>query len=218
MPRYPHPTPEWGTLEIEYTDEFGPISPNLYAAAGRIWRQSQDYAARVLPGSDQARTSTLLLKAAAQVTRACDAKAHQINDLDAYLFQTFKRVILAEFEKDTNRLRFETEAHFNAEWHAQATNVERRILLDELVTAMDVWTRSVFEWLTLDYSFEEIAQHQGMNPKAMRNKYNRRLLTLMKHIKGQASNKDNIARPATSTSQDNLRPRKFSSENNPSSE
>jgi DNA-directed RNA polymerase specialized sigma24 family protein len=182
MPRYPHSTPEWGTLDIGYTDEFGPIAPDLYASAGRIWRQSQDYAERVLPASDQARTRTLLLKAAAQVTRARDEKAHQINELDGYLFQTFKRVILAELEKDNNRLRFETEAHVDAEWHAQATNVERRILLNELVTAMDEWTRGVFQWLTLDYSFEEIGQHLGINAKVVRNKYNRHLAMLLKQV------------------------------------
>lgn len=194
MPRRSHPTPEWGTLEIGYTDEFGPIAPDLYAAAGRIWRQSQAYAARVLPGSDQAQTRTLLLKAAAQVTRARAEKAQQVKELDGYLFQTFKRVILAELEKDNNRRRFETEAHLDAEWQAQATNVERRILLNELVAAMDEWTRGVFEWLTLDYSFDDIARHLGMNAKAVRNRYNRHLATLLRQLEGHAGNGDSRAR------------------------
>ena len=34
MPRYPHPTLDWGTLEIGYTDEFGEVAPDVYDAAG----------------------------------------------------------------------------------------------------------------------------------------------------------------------------------------
>ena len=185
MPRHPHPTPDWGTLEIGYVDEFGAVAPDVYAAAGRVWRQAHDYAERVLHDFDYARTRTLLLKAAAQTTRARDDKLHRINELDGYLFQTFKRVVLAELEKDNNRSRFETEAHVQAEWRAQASNVERRILLNELVRAMDAWTRSVFEWLTLDYSFDDIARHLGMNVKVLRNRYNRHLITLMKQIRGR---------------------------------
>ncbi len=194
MPRYAHPAPEWGILKFGYIDEFGPVAPDLYASAGRIWLQSHDYAARLLPGSDTARIRTLLLKAAAQVTRARDERSQQINELDGYLFKTFKRLILAEREKDNNRLRFETEAHLEAEWRAQATNVERRILLDELVAAMDQWTRGVFEWLTLDYSFDDIARHLGMNAKVVRNRYHRHLVTLMKHIEGQERSKDKNGR------------------------
>lgn len=180
MPRHPHPTPDWGTLEIGYTDEFGPIAPDIYEAAGRIWRRAQDYAARVL--RDDARARTLLLKAAAQVTRARDERAHQINELDGYLLQTFRRVVLAELEKDDNRRRSESDAGFQAEWHAQASNVERRILLEEIVGLMDEWTRSVFEWLTLDYTFDEIARHLGMNTKVLRNKYNRRVNALIDEL------------------------------------
>jgi AraC-like DNA-binding protein len=183
MPRHPHPAPQWGTLEYAYTDEFGAVAPDVYAAAGRIWHQSQDYAARVLLDSDPARTRTLLLRAAAQVTRARDERSHRINELDGYLFQTFKHIILAELEKDINRHRFETVAQLDEEWHAQADNVERRILLNELVEAMDEWTRNIFEWLTLDYTFDDIARRLGMNSRVVRTKYNRHLDRLMKQIK-----------------------------------
>jgi hypothetical protein len=134
--RHPHPTTEWGTLEDIYTDEFGAVAPDVYAAAGNVVHRSQDYAARVLLDGDPARTRTLLIKAAAHVTRARNGKAHEIYELNGYLFQTFKHLILAELKKDNNRLRSETEATLDAEWRAQANNVERRILLNELVEAM----------------------------------------------------------------------------------
>jgi predicted regulator of amino acid metabolism with ACT domain len=92
-------------------------------------------------------------------------------------------VILAELEKDNNRRRFESEAHLDLEWQAQATNVERRVLLNQIVRAMDDWTRNVFEWLTLDYSFKEIAQHLGMNHKVLRNKYDRHIRALIRQIR-----------------------------------
>jgi hypothetical protein len=49
---------------------------------------------------------------------------------------------------------------------------------------MDEWTRSVFEWLTLDYSFDEIAHHLGMDTKILRNKYNRHVKALVKQVTG----------------------------------
>lgn len=183
MPRHPHPTPDWGALEIGYTDEFGAVASDVYAAAGRVWQRAQVYAARVLNDSDDARARTMLLKAAAQTTRARNEKSHLIVELDGYLFQVFKRVVLAELEKDNNRRRFETNSHLETEWHSQASNVERRILLGELVAAMDEWTRGVFEWLALDYSFDDIARHLGMNVKVLRNRYNRHLTTLMKQLR-----------------------------------
>ena len=188
--RHPHPALEWGNLEVIYEDEFGPIAPDVYGAAGRIWPPAQKYASRVLNCDDQARIRTLLMKAAARVTQARDEKLHQVNELDSYLYQTFRRVILAELEKDNNRRRFEAEAHLSAEWQAQATNVERRILLNQVVGAMDDWTRSVFEWLTLDYSFKEIARHLGMNPKVLRNKYDRHINTLVRRIREQEGDGD----------------------------
>jgi DNA-directed RNA polymerase specialized sigma24 family protein len=187
MPRYSHPTSDWGTLEIGYTDEFGAVASDVYAAAGRVWRQSRDYAARVLHDSDDARARTLLLRAAAQTTRARDEKSHRIDELDGYLFQTFKRVVIAELDKDNNRRRFEGKAHLETEWRSQASNVERRILLGELVAAMDEWTRGVFEWLVLDYSFDDIARHLGMNVKVLRNRYNRHLIALTKRLGGRAN-------------------------------
>jgi hypothetical protein len=182
MAQYPHVTQEWGVLESEYVDEFGPVAPALYEAAGRIWRRSLTYAARSLPGTDQASTRTLLIKAAAQVTGSTTWRDRQVNDLDGYLFQTFRHLVLAELEKANNRLRLETEARLDAEWVDQSNNVERRILLGELVAAMDGWTRAVFMWLSLDYTFNEIAGHLDMDPRVVRNKYKRRLAALMKQV------------------------------------
>jgi hypothetical protein len=184
MPQHPHATFDWGTLNTVYTDEFGQIAPDVFAAAGRLWQQAQGYAAHVFPNDDPARVRTLLLKAAAQVTRARDEKAHPINELEGYLFQAFKHVVLAELQKESNRLRFETQAHLNAELRGQIETVERRILLKEIVAAMDEWTREIFDYLTLGYSFDEIGHGKGLNGKALSNKFHRRIKSLMKQIKG----------------------------------
>lgn len=175
-------TSEWDTLENSYTDQFGLIAPDVYAAAGRIWRQARIYAGRVLSDNDPARARTLLLKAAAQVTRARDERHAQVDEIEGYLFQTFKRIVLAELEKDSNRRHFESQVRINAELRGQVDNVERRILLDEIVAAMDEWTRRVFEWLTLDYTFDEIARHLKMDPRVVRNRYRRHLMRLIKSV------------------------------------
>ena len=185
MPRQSHPTPDWGYLEIGYTDEFGQVAPDVYDAAGRVWRQARDFAQRVLRDADDARARTLLLRAASQVTRARDERGQHVDELDGYLLQAFRRVVLAESEKDGNRRRFESEAGVETELHSQASNVERRILLEEIVGMMDEWTRTVFEWLTLDYSFDEIARHLRMNTKVLRNKYNRHVSALIEQVSGR---------------------------------
>lgn len=182
MPRQPHPTAEWDTLESAYIDEFGRVAPDVYAAAGRLWPPAQAYATRTLADTDPARARTLLVKAAAQVTRARDEKSYEVRDLDGYLFQTFKRIVLAELEKDDNRRRFEVQADLQTEWQAQANGVERRILLHEIIAAMDDWTRAVFEWLTLDYTFDDIARQLNEKPKAVSNKFHRRIERLLKQM------------------------------------
>lgn len=182
MPQLPHTISEWGTLEMAYTDEFGQVAPDVFAAGGRLWQKAQGYASHVLLDGDTARARTLLLKSAAQVTRARDEKSRQIGELDGYLFQTFKRVVLAELEKDNSRLRFETEAQIDAELRGQVDNVERRILLNEIVAAMDEWTREVFDGLALGYGFDEIGREKGSNGKAISNKFYRRMKSLLGRI------------------------------------
>jgi DNA-directed RNA polymerase specialized sigma24 family protein len=167
------PATEWDSIESHYADEFGVVAPDVYRCANDIRARARSYAARVLMNNDAARADTLLLKAAAQVTRYVDTDASRIDDLGSYLFQTFKRILFAELEKDNNRRRFESRTQPDTELRGQAENVERRILLNEIVGAMDSWTRDVFEWLTLDYSFEEIGRHLGMNPKAVRTRFYR---------------------------------------------
>jgi DNA-directed RNA polymerase specialized sigma24 family protein len=183
MQLLPHPASDWGTLETSYTDEFGPIAPDVYASAGRLWRQAQAFTSRTLASDGgPERASTLLLKAAAQVTSSRDEKTHQIHQLDGYLFKTFKRVVLAELAKDENRRRYETEAWLGSELGGMIENVERRILLEELVAAMDGWTREVFQLLTLGYSLKEIGRHVRMSERAVSNKYHRRIKSLLRRI------------------------------------
>jgi hypothetical protein len=176
------PFPDWDTLDSAYVDEFGPIAPDVYASAGALWPQACSYASRILLDNDLARTRTLLLKAAAQVTRARDEKRAQINELGGYLFVSFKHAVHAELEKDKNRRRFEAGVVSDAELRGQAENVERRILLNEIVAEMDEWTRMIFHWRTLDFTFDEIGRHLGENPKVVRNRYDRRVSRLIKSM------------------------------------
>lgn len=106
--------PNLEALESSYTDEFGSIAPDVYASAIRLLPRGQNYIGRTSIGGDAARARTLLLKAAAQVTRARTRNALEIREIEGYLFQTFKRIVGDELEKESNRLRFETEACLDA--------------------------------------------------------------------------------------------------------
>jgi hypothetical protein len=63
----------WSQLDCEYTDEHGRIAPDIYHAAGRLRQQALSFARSSL-GDDEEQAQALLLRAAAQVTRATNAR------------------------------------------------------------------------------------------------------------------------------------------------
>jgi DNA-directed RNA polymerase specialized sigma24 family protein len=175
----------WEEIGSRYDDEFGQVSPEVYTAAREIWPRAREHAARVLADNYDSRARTLLLKAAARVTRMNDSVPGRLENIEGYLFRTFTRVVLAELEKDGNRRRYEALAPGDAELRGQAENVERRILLEEVVALMDEWTREVFELLVLDYSYEDIGRHLGAKPKVIRTRFDRNVKRLKALIAGE---------------------------------
>ncbi|MDT5296304.1 MAG: hypothetical protein QOJ76_3184 [Acidobacteriota bacterium] len=173
----------WPPLDVEYTDEFGLIAPEVYAAAGQLWLKGEKYALSTI--GDGAAGLRLMIKAAALVSRRLAAPDHAIENLGAYLFQTYKHLLLAEMERRNGHRQRDLERHAalsEAGLNADAEELERRILLQQIVARMDGRMRETFELLTLGYSFEEIGRLRRENGHALRTKFNKQLKQLVKHL------------------------------------
>ena len=170
---------EWIALDAAYTDEHGRIDADVYAAAEKVWRPAQIYAHQVLT-AEPAVAHTLLLKSAARVTRARRRDTQkEINNLPAYLFQTFKRIVQEEREQHANHARLIDEKYEQRELRGLAETVERRLEFEKFECEMDAWTRRVFRLLTLDYTFNDIARFLEADAHVIRNRFNRHIKTIL---------------------------------------
>src|SRR2546428_13774684 len=94
-------------IATAYLDEWGAVAPEVYQEVVSLREQAESYARATLRNDDIGRT--LLAKAAAMVTRALEDRHEPITNLQAYLFQTYKRLVLAELDKERERARILTE-------------------------------------------------------------------------------------------------------------
>ena len=172
----------WASAEQAYLDEFGPIERPVYVAAQALWPQVERTALQVL--RDAAAGQQLLMKACALVTRKRTSAPDTIANLPAYLYRTWQRLLLAELEKENgHRQRDAARLAAAVENLTRSTaELERRILLQQIIRQMDDWTRRVFEYLTLGFSYEEIAAELGGNGHAIRVKYDRQLKALAQRL------------------------------------
>lgn len=172
----------WTSADQAYLDEFGPIERPVYEAAQALWPQVERSALQVL--RDAAAGQRLLMKACALVTRKRAAAPETILNLPAYLYRTWQRLLLAELEKE-NGHRQKDAAQLAAaaeDFTLSTVELERRILLQQIIRQMDAWTRRVFEYLTLGFSYEEIAAELGGNGHAIRVRYDRQLKALAQRL------------------------------------
>jgi DNA-directed RNA polymerase specialized sigma24 family protein len=179
-----HTEMAWPPLESGYTDEFGWIDSEVYRVAGALWPFAENLARLRL--HDSAAGQRLLLKAAAHVSRVFVERRQFIRNLRAYLFVTYKRLILEELEASTRRIdvfnSVEPARRIKEEQKAISDDMERKILVQELVQRMDDDMRNIFEFLTLGFTFEEIAERQQTKANILRSRFNRGLKRLIKQI------------------------------------
>lgn len=167
-----------------FTDEFGPIDGDVYTAALALGPRLAGLAAST--NHDPAATQRLLMKACAQVTRKRAQAPEAIANLPAYLYRVWQRFLLDELEKENRHRRLEaTLAADTAETYAlthSTIELEQRILLQQIIRHMDDWTRRVFEYLTLGFSYDEMAVQMGGNGNAIRVKYDRQIKALAQRL------------------------------------
>lgn len=176
------PEKEWPTIDSAYIDEYGQIQVEVYMAAGLILEKAKRFAQATL--QDPQAGSRLLFRAAAIVSLKISDVDTEIEDLKGYLFQTYKNLVLDELRKENRRKEIQTERRVELESLSVnvAEDIDRKILLEQIVLHMDPWLRRVYEWRCLDLDFELIAKSLGEKTHVVRSKYSKKLAQLIKQI------------------------------------
>jgi len=178
-----HPDNSWPPLGDDgYSDEYGRIEPEIYETARRIWPEAERFAVSTL--HDGAAGRTLLIRAAANVSRAYARRPGGIDSLKAYLFTAFKHLVLAELKKVRLHQELLAQSRLPAASliNTAAEELDKKILVEQLMQAMDEWTREVFELLVIGYSFEEIGGRLSMLGASVRNRYNNSIRVLIRRL------------------------------------
>lgn len=168
---------KWPPLTSGYKDVFGEIDLDVYNAAGEIWQQGRALARA--KGIDDAVTHTAMIRAVAKVSRRLEQPAPNLKTpgaRKAYLFTAFRRCLLDETQKKENiNTTTPEDVEGLADGEGLAAQIERKILLEEIVRHMDSDTRYVYERLILGYSFEEIAKTMNIQANRLRSSYSKRI-------------------------------------------
>lgn len=167
-----------------FVDEFGAIDSHVHETAQTLWPKAERDSLQTL--HDSATGWRLLMKACALVTRKLSTTPETINNLSGYLYRTWQRLLLEEAEKEKLHRSIEenlaAEATTTQSITQTAEQLDRRILLQQVMQQMDDWTRRVFEYQTLGFSFEEIAAELGSNGHAVSVRFNRQIEQLAKRL------------------------------------
>ncbi|HEU0184558.1 MAG TPA: hypothetical protein VFS27_04540 [Blastocatellia bacterium] len=165
-----------------YQDEWGAIAPEVHQAVVSLREQAEGYARATLGAEDAGRT--LMAKAAATVTRALEDRQEQISNLQAYLFQTYKRLVQAELEKERTREKIlaERAGEISQNGHNVSDELDQYILIKQLRMRMNPRTRQVFDLLALGHTYDEIGSMMGKSGRAIRNNYYEQIARLKEEL------------------------------------
>lgn len=182
-----HSDNSWPPYGDGFRDEYGGIEPEVYATAAAIWPKAEALAHTQL--GDSAAGRTLLMKAAARVSQQFLTRRQRVDNLKAYLFQSYKHLILAELRKARLHDSLNVEALRAAERLSKspAEELDKRILIEQLMLRMDPWSRRVFEALVLGFSFDEIGREVGMRGASVRNRFNKNIKSLIRRFNEEDS-------------------------------
>ncbi|HKV33749.1 MAG TPA: hypothetical protein VJP89_05500 [Pyrinomonadaceae bacterium] len=167
---------KWPPLTTAYQDVFGEIDLDVYNVAGEIWQQGRAFARA--KGIDDAIAHTAMIRAVAKVSHRLQAPAPNLKTRGArkaYLFTAFRRCLSETQTKESLTKSTQDDVEALADDDSLASQIERKILLEEIVRHMDPQTRYIYERLTLGYSFEEIAGAMGTRANRLRSAFSKRI-------------------------------------------
>ena len=162
-----------------YEDEFGKIDPEVYRTGSDLWNSRAEYfAEKNLRDINEG--CRLMIKAIANVSRYRAENPSKIENLSAYLFDSFKHLIFAESKKESNRRRILAEAHLPNEINEEE-RILRKIEVKEMLGKLDAATRELFEMhYIFEIKYEELVPRYGSAANVIRSKLNKALSKLRK--------------------------------------
>lgn len=169
----------WPPLSEAYTDEFGKIQPEIHATAGELWPQALSFARDKL--GDVSTGQELMLKASALVSRKLAEQSDHIREPKSYLWQIYKRLVLAEVKKSQRLCSLDDEIERLVS--VSPNDLDDEILIREVRDRMDDWTRLVFDLRVFGLDYEEIAQKLDTRANRVRSKFAKEIRKLAKQLK-----------------------------------
>jgi DNA-directed RNA polymerase specialized sigma24 family protein len=178
----PHANP-WPEVQGAYLDEFGPIDPKVYTYATSLWPAVEPLVLRTI--RDEHHGQRLMIKAVALVSRKLAEQPGRLTNLKSYLSQTFRRLLFEEFEKQTNHAERDAEvfALTTAIPDSPEDEINKLILVHEILDRADSWTREVFHFLILGHTLDEIGSHYHMKGNFVRSRLSKRVKKLADQIR-----------------------------------
>lgn len=102
---------------------------------------------------DQTTSKDLLLQAVDNILES-EKRLSEIDNLPAYLFVSYKHLVISWCKKKQKEVDLEE----NKEPLKFYQDIERKILIEEIVRLMNVQERFIYNYLVLGYSYKEIAE------------------------------------------------------------
>ena len=188
----------WPAIDHGYQDPEGYIDLDVYNTAGRVLSKAEKLVMVML--KDHADGVDLMLKAAAKVTEIRSRRQEPIRDIGNYLYYTFKNLLCEEWRKQKPSQQLDGEvvdtfvAMFTGDSLLEddlAQTVEKRLLVEQIISQMDSWTCEIYELLGLGYTFEEIARGKGVPSNRIRSKFHKRMKRLAQRMQGGTMTTEN---------------------------
>ncbi len=173
-----------------YNDEFGEIDKDVLIAAQKIWRFGKKLSEKLI--CDEQKGHTLLMRAAANVSKRKADDDESVQHLCAYLFTSFRHLLIAEATKGKRRRELEEnyfkniEELFESRAESEESKICRKILVNEIEQRMDDWTRRVFRLRVLGYIYEDLVPQYGATSNKIRAKFSRNLQKLVRRFEDSA--------------------------------
>ena len=188
MPRTKEPylsTCVWPEVQDAYVDEFGTVDPEIHELAGILWPSVHTRILCAIKDLDAGQR--LLMKAVAIVSRRRREQPEQMTNLSGYLYVIFSHLLTEASRKQAihDQLDNIPDVGFGAT-DGQEAEINQTILVREILSRADDWTREIYEYLILGYSFEELAPHYGMKPNRLRSKWSKSMAKIRKQIKKES--------------------------------
>lgn len=165
-----------------YEDEFGKINIDVLREAELIWSYCRRLSLKIL--GDENEGQTLLMKAAANVSKKYEFTGTEIKHLRSYLLASFSNLLFAELKKNERHRELEEKyfgtlnSFLEGDARSEEDQICRRILIEEIVSKMDKWTRDVFEYMQLGHKYKDLIPEYGPTENYIRMKFSRNLKKL----------------------------------------